>query len=117
MFKKYFVLLTVSLLLVGCSTFEASNLAPPVDGSNSVQIHFDRNGIINRCEWVKELIGSEGHWYTYLFISNNQLVQSSITQLKNQAYEAGADTVVIFEPFYFSTSVTLLGNAYACNNR
>ena len=113
--QRLFVLIT-SLLMFGCSTFEASNLAPPLEGSHSVQVYFDRSGIINRCERVKELIGSEGHWYTYLFISNDQLVQSSINHLKNQAYAAGADTIVIFEPFYFTTSVTLLGNAYACNN-
>lgn len=71
----------------------------------------------NTCQYLGEVIGSEGHWYTFLFIANRVLMQAAIDDLRNQAAAKGADTVFIDEPHVFSTSVTLLGLAYRCKSK
>lgn len=71
----------------------------------------------NTCQYMGEVIGSEGHWYTFLFIANRTLMQAAVDDLRNQAAAKGADTVFIDEPHFFTSSVTLLGLAYRCRNR
>lgn len=66
------------------------------------------------CQYLGEVIGSEGHWYTYFFLANRTLMQAAVNDLRNQAAAIGADTVFIDEPFDFTTSVTILGIAYRC---
>lgn len=75
----------------------------------AVIAQFDRD-----CTHIGEVIGSEGHWYTYLFISNTNLAQGAINDLKNRAHDMGANTVIVFQNISFVTSVTLLGQAYTC---
>ena len=69
---------------------------------------------LNRCKYLGEVTGSEGHWYTYLFLANRTMVQAAVDDLRNRAAAIGADTVFIRENTDFVTSVTLLGLAYRC---
>jgi len=71
---------------------------------------------IKNCRYLGEVIGSEGHWYTFLFIANRTLMQAAMDDMRNQAAARGADWVLIVDPHLFSTSVTTLGLAYRCGN-
>lgn len=66
------------------------------------------------CQYLGELISSEGHWYDYLFISNTNLTQGAINDMHNKANKIGANIVYINSNIDFTTSVTFLGQAYAC---
>ena len=67
-----------------------------------------------KCQYLGEVTGSEGHWYTYLFLANRTLVQAAADDLRNRTAALGGDTVFIRENTSFGTSVTLLGLAYRC---
>jgi hypothetical protein len=67
------------------------------------------------CRYLGEVIGSEGHWYTYLFISNRKLIQGAINDLINNSNAMGANVVYICDNIDFTTSVTFYGQAYYCN--
>jgi hypothetical protein len=83
------------------------SLRPKVD--DALLTEFDR-----KCKKLGEVIGSEGRWFNYLFISNKNLIQGALNDIKNQAYEVGADKVVVHKQVAFVTSVTIVGQAYDC---
>lgn len=66
----------------------------------------------HNCTHLGEVIGGEGDWYTWLFISNANLTQDALNDMKNLAHAMGADTVIVYRNIGFATSVTLLGQAY-----
>lgn len=67
------------------------------------------------CRYLGEVIGSEGHWYTYLFISNRKLTQGALNDMYNRANAMGANVVYVSDNINFVTSVTFYGQAYYCN--
>lgn len=67
------------------------------------------------CDYIGSIVSSYGRWYNYLFISNIDLTYGAIDDMQNQANEAGANVVYINKNIDFVTSVTLLGQAYNCN--
>lgn len=108
--------LFLCLYLVSCSSIVRTQ-----DGAESVQIIFlDKSGSRylqppeTACEFVGEVIGSEGHWYSYLFTSNARIVQGAINDLKNSVYAKNGNVVIVYGNIDLSTSVTLLGQAYNC---
>jgi hypothetical protein len=111
-------LLILTLLLVSCSSIIRTR-----DGAESVQLFFlEQSGssrytqsLETSCEFVGEVIGSEGHWYSYWFISNMLLLQGAINDLKNRVYAKGGNVVIVYRDLDFTTSVTLLGQAYKCS--
>ena len=66
------------------------------------------------CEYLGEIIASEGHWYTYWFVSNRQLTQGALNDMYNNANKIGANVVYISDNIPFITSVTFYGQAYFC---
>ncbi|MCQ1060708.1 DUF4156 domain-containing protein [Photobacterium sp. DNB23_23_1] len=108
--KKILLAGFVSLLLVGCVT-PSEELIPQ---ANQVRVLTTSLLNLEKCNWVGEVTGNEGHWYSYLFYSNDALIQGAVNELKNNAHQIGADTVVTMSPHNFTTSVTLLGTAYDC---
>ncbi|WEM44731.1 DUF4156 domain-containing protein (plasmid) [Photobacterium sp. DA100] len=100
----------ISLLLVGCTT-PSEELLPQ---AGQVRVFTTSLPSLDSCSWVGEVTGNEGHWYSYLFYSNDLLIQGAVNELKNNAYQMGADTVVTMSPHNFTTSVSLLGTAYDC---
>ncbi len=68
------------------------------------------------CQYIGEVIGSEGHWYTYLFVSNIDLTQGALNDIYNKANDLGANVVFISDDLGFTTSVTFYGQAYNCIN-
>ena len=70
---------------------------------------------INDCKYLGTLVSSQGHWYDYLLISNTDLTHGAINDMYNKANKIGANAVYINNNIDFATSVTLLGQAYACD--
>nr|WP_255725103.1 DUF4156 domain-containing protein [Photobacterium sp. OFAV2-7] len=96
------------LLLTGCETTHLHT------HSENVRIRWNATTLLETCTDKGTVIGSEGRWYSYLFISNRALTKGALNDLKNQAAQRGANTVDLYHPQAFGTSVTLLGNAYDC---
>lgn len=107
MFKKLF-LSGLPLLLSACSVIQLNPDAAHVQFTSV-------SDTLNQCEYRGEIIGSEGHWYTYLFIANEDLMQAALNDMRNQAAAKGANTVYLEEPYVFGASVTILGLAYSCD--
>ena len=97
-------------MLLGCT------IPTTVPDSEADQVQMDYHGLldINKCKCEGEVTGSEGHWYSYLFFPNDTLIQGAMNELKSNAIELGADTIIFTLPQDFSTSVTMLGTAYLC---
>ena len=96
------------LILVGCETTQLHS------DSNSVRIRWDAAEQLEGCSDKGTIIGSEGSWYSFWLISNRALTDGALNDIKNQAAQRGANTVDLYSPQNFGTSVTLLGNAYNC---
>lgn len=108
---KQALLLLSSLSLTACSLLDTQQLH---DNTRKINV-ISNYQQIKDCRYISELVGSEGHWYTFFFISNTELTYASINDLKNQASKVGANTVYIEEHMGFGTSVTFLGQAYYCS--
>lgn len=112
------VLIVLGLFLVSCTSIVRTG-----NGADSVQLFFlEQAGsrhiqsLETSCEFVGEVIGSEGHWYSFWFVSNALMVQGAINDLKNSVHAIGGNIVIVHDNFDFTTSVTLLGQAYACRH-
>ncbi|MFA0141601.1 DUF4156 domain-containing protein [Vibrio kanaloae] len=108
--KKELIALAMSGALLGCTT------PTSLPHSDADKVQMDYHGVINidQCEYKGEVTGSEGHWYSNLFFQNDTLIQGAMNELKSNAIELGADTIIFTLPQHFSTSVTMLGTAYLC---
>ncbi|MCM2679913.1 DUF4156 domain-containing protein [Echinimonas agarilytica] len=104
-FKK--MLFWVALILAGCTHTDL------YQGSEGTRISFLEDDVAE-CKSLGEVIGTEGHWYNYWFISNRELLQSSLNDIRNQAAQRGADVVYLPRDISFETSVTFVGTAYDC---
>jgi hypothetical protein len=70
--------------------------------------------ILPECTYIGPVVSSYGHWYNYMFISNMNMTHGAIDDMYNKANELGANVVYINKNIDFTTSVTLLGQAYRC---
>ena len=96
--------------MAGCSTAKYE-LRPE---SQAVQVVIGPEAVKN-CEPKGILIGSIGHWYSYLFLANTTMMRGALTDLRNQAAEIGADSLLLpNSPYYFVTSVTMMAQAFQC---
>ena len=116
--KIIFPILAIALLSSACANWHHTN-----KDSDSVQLYFSLKHSVDdklltefdqKCERLGEVIGSEGRWFNFLFIPNEDLTQGALNDIKNKAYEIGADKVVVHKKLDFQTSVTILGQAYNC---
>jgi hypothetical protein len=98
------------IVLAGCTTA----VHQLNKSAETVNIVFDEADV-EKCTSRGEVIGSEGHWYSFAFISNPALTRGALNNIKNNAQAMDADTVYIWKNLSFSTSVTFLGQAYKCN--
>ncbi|MGR5235537.1 DUF4156 domain-containing protein [Vibrio alfacsensis] len=96
--------------LLGCSTPKSL----PYEHSQNVEIRIDSQFNPTQCEYLGEVTGSEGHWYSYLFFTNDAMMQGAMNDLKNNAASIQADTVFMLSPQDFVTSFSVLGTAYRC---
>ena len=99
-------LLSILAVLVLCSCVPA--LDPE---ARKVEVVFNPTVIVQG-ERIGEVIGSAGHWYNYLFLSNPAMIEGAINDLRNNAHLLGSDRVYVYRHVDFTTSVTFLGEAY-----
>lgn len=102
-----------TLLLAGCTTpYTKMN-------SDASEVHLRLDGQFDAadCQWLGEVTGSEGHWYSYLFFPNDVMVRGALNDVKNRAHQLGANTVYLVQPQDFVTSFTVMGNAYLCPDK
>lgn len=113
-------MLKIHTIILVIFTASCSNLAvknpdnKPVRLIQKYELSIITAGKTPDCRYLGEVIGSEGHWYTYLFISNRKLIQGAINDLHNNANAIGANVVYISDNIDFTTSVTFYGQAYDC---
>ncbi|RHW77067.1 DUF4156 domain-containing protein [Colwellia sp. RSH04] len=105
-----FSLVFLIFVLSSCSMLEIKKIKP---GDEKVRLYSDEEKIRD-CRYIDEVIGTQGHWYDYLFISNKNLTQGAINDLKTQARAIGANSVHVHTNMAFNTSVTILAQAYYC---
>jgi len=114
--KKFylaFLIISTCFFASSCSTIQ------PHPDNQIIRLIFsnESNVIKNKnydCKYLGTLVSSDGHWYSYLFISNTNLAQGALNDMYNKANEVNANVVYIEDNIDFSTSVTLLGQAYNC---
>ncbi|WP_087017005.1 DUF4156 domain-containing protein [Thaumasiovibrio subtropicus] len=96
------------LAVVGCS------VTPLESGAENVTIVFDNTVTPQSCEPIDTWVGSEGHWYSYWFITNFNLTTGALNQLRNHAIHIGGNRIEISPQMEFETSVTFIGHIYDC---
>ena len=87
--KKILFIFFLSFVLSGCSTTQL------IKSADSLNIVFDKSAI-KKCKILGEVIGSEGHWYNYLFITNSNLAQGALNDIRNKAQKMGGQTLSLF---------------------
>ena len=103
------VVILLGLLLVGCEA------TPKVATEQSVNFVFSQQELGN-CQLKGEVIGSQGNWVSYWFISDRALAQGMMNDMHNQALTLGANTVVWRQMLNFNLSATAIGQAYFCQS-
>jgi len=108
----------ISFVLFGIFMLSSCRLLDTHQLHENTQIvkMYDSYQEVKACLFINDLVGSEGTWYNYLFISNKELTLASINDLKNQASALGANAIYIQSNLNFNTSVTFWGQAYHCEN-
>lgn len=53
----------IALSIGGCAT----PTTQPLEQSSMVEMRIDSQFNPTQCEYISEITGSEGHWYSYLF--------------------------------------------------
>lgn len=105
--KHIFLLLLINLGLFGCVTYSTPE-------SEQVQVVWQGAGSLQDCKYVSTVYGSEGHFYDYWLHSDKNMVWGTINQMRINAAKKGADTIYLYQPFGFLSSVTMMANAYQC---
>ena len=108
--------LTTAALLSGCS---ATKVIEQARGIELVNTKPDSE----KCEFVGEIVGSQGNWATGDLTSNKNLVIGARNELRNEAYKLDANIVYILDMkntnAYGSlgtTNPTAVGKAYKCES-
>lgn len=104
---KKTLFLGIIAFLTGCTA------QPIVQDANSIKVLITQKPA-NECTYLDEVIGSQGHWYDFLFTPNTELTQGAINDMKNQTLARGGNTLVINQELKFITSETFLGQAFRC---
>jgi hypothetical protein len=110
------------LITLACLVFSSCSIIQKNPDNKPVRLVFYNEININPkktpdCKFLDTLVSSEGHWYSYLFISNDDLTQGAINDMHNKANQIGANLIYINDNIDFATSVTLLGQAYHCDEK
>jgi len=106
-----FAISIFTLSLTACSTLEIDNIS---ESDDTVRLYAEFESV-EKCRFIDEIVGTQGHWYDYLFISNKNLTLGAVNNLKNEAQKVKANAVHVHTNMTFNTSVTILGQAYYCS--
>ena len=99
------------LLLNSCANI------PLKEDAVSVKVYFSLAEKTN-CDYVGDVIGTDGNFMTFWFMSNEHLTQGALHDIRNEAHAMGGDTVFILrEMLQYTTSTTFVGSVYRCNKK
>lgn len=111
---KILFLISVSVVLSACAAKQTLPGAEHVELVNDLP---DKE----KCQFVGEVVGSQGNWFTGDLTSNKNLVIGARNELRNEAFKLGANVVYIQDlkntNAYGSlgtTNTTGVGKAYKC---
>jgi hypothetical protein len=73
------------------------------------------------CTFIGEIVGGQGNWWTDDITSTKNLVEGSRNEMRNKAYEMGANFVHIQQiaqdtSFVGGGKIGISGNAYKCKS-
>lgn len=107
-FIKYLMIIT---LVSACSA------KPIKPGAAVVFISNDKPS--QECSYLGEVVGGQGNWWTDDITSNHAAVQGSRNDLRNKAFDLGANYVHIqqatqSESELGGTTASVIGHAYNC---
>ncbi|HTF98658.1 MAG TPA: DUF4156 domain-containing protein [Cellvibrio sp.] len=116
MFKQVLVVAAL-IVLGGCAAKGVVKGAERVEIVNELP---DKT----HCKFMGEIVGSQGNWFTGDYTSNENLVVGARNELRNKAYNMGANVVYIQDMkntnawgSLGTTNTTAVGKAYACADR
>ena len=102
-------------ILTGCSAIQLKPAAAGIEIVNEMPDNI-------KCEFLAEIAGSQGNWFTGDFTSNENLVMGARNELRNKAYNLGGNLVFIQDMkntnAYGSlgtTNTTAIGKVYKCS--
>ncbi|MCG6937751.1 MAG: DUF4156 domain-containing protein [Gammaproteobacteria bacterium] len=110
--SRYITIILMIYFTSSCAPVELHPDNKPVRLVFFNEVNLAKN--IPDCTYISPIISSYGHWYNYLLISNTNMTQGAIDDMYNKANEIGANVIYINKNIDFTTSVTLLGQAYRC---
>ena len=109
-----FTVIFTSLLLSACTVIQKQSDDRPVRLIFYNELNIVSSDKTPDCRYLGEIIGSEGHWYNYWFLSNTDLTQGALNDIHNKANILHANVVYVDDQIPFITSVTFYGQAYHC---
>lgn len=108
---KRFILVFATILISGCA---AKTLLPGAE-----RVFLSNDAPPGNCEFIQEVHGGQGNWWTDDITSTKALTEGSRNDLRNAAYRVGANYVHIQqqernESYLGGGKIALAGNAYSC---
>ena len=111
---KYLIIGISTLAIIGCA---AKEIAP-----GSEKIMLTSHAAPSHCEFIGEVSGSQGNIMTSDFTSDENLIKGARNEMRNKAFELGANFVVIENQSQSQNTsgsggaynATIIGNAFIC---
>lgn len=99
-------------------TLSACAAKPILPGAGKVMLSNDKPA--SNCEFVGEIIGGQGNWWTDDITSSGNVAKGSRNDLRNEAFKLGANYVYIqqtsgSQTYLGGSTMSLVGNAYKCS--
>ncbi|CAM2778386.1 DUF4156 domain-containing protein [Vibrio ordalii] len=88
---KRLSILLLAALMIGCS----SSHSPLPNDADRIQIRTDAGFDADQCNWLGDVTGSEGYWFSSWLIPNDKLILRAVNELKTHAHQLGGDTVTL----------------------
>ncbi len=109
-------MITVAVFMYGCESIQVLPQARSIELVNTLPNK-------DKCNFLGEVVGSQGNWFTGDWTSNKNLVVGARNELKNEASKLGANIVLVQDMkntnawgSLGTTNTTAIGKAYKCSN-
>lgn len=116
--RHNFKFLTISVATI-CLTACAAK--QPLPGAERVEL-VNTQPNIDKCQYLGEVAGTQGNWFTGDLTPNKNLVIGARNELRNEAFKLGANIVYVQDlqntnsfGSLGTTNTTGIGKAYKCN--
>lgn len=100
--------------------FSGCAAKPIIEGAEKVDLTTERPDRVH-CDYLGEVVGSQGNWVTGDFTSNEDLIIEARNELKNKAFKLGANVVYVEGMANTNawgslgtTNSTAIGKAFKC---